>query len=267
MNGPSGQLANILDDKPTFISSTDAADLRWYFSVGRRQLEGKSNFGAMLDRLEQFGTHTRPCLKCGGQRATFDDEGNMTEPERDGSGFVWSSKEWETREMLKRLGLLKGNMADAWQGDLICKRCRGRGVVPGRRSGSGSQWGTMKVRRIQATPSDADTGGDASLARLGYVSRILDRVKQRSARAFALLESFYSPGGESEACLWHFTPAGKTMLRKNSMSLPERQFFANERNRQKEDPNTERAMLFQAADQQAADLRLYMVQMWCEVRG
>jgi hypothetical protein len=250
-----------------FISSTDAADLRWYFSTGRRQIDGCSNFGAMLDRLEQFGIHARPCLKCGGRNATFDDDGNVVETEQDGSGFVWSSDDWQRRKMLKRLGLLDGELAESWNGDLVCRTCRGRGVVPGRRGGSRNQWGTMKVRSSQQTPSDADTGGDGSLARLGYVSRILDRVKKRSARVYALLESFYSPGGESEACLWQFTPAGKTLLRKNNMSLPERQFFANERNRQKEDPNTERALLFQAADRQAADLRMHMIQVWCEVRG
>lgn len=247
------------------ISGTDEADLRWYFSVGRRQLDGKSNFGAMLERLEQFGTHTRPCKKCGGKAATFGDEGEMISPEKNGSGFVWSSDDWERRKTLKRLGLLKGSMADAWNGDLVCEYCKGRGVVKCRRSGS-SGWSAMKVKKVTSAPVDADTGGDASLARLGYISRLLDRVKSVSPRAYAILESFYSPGGESEACLWHLTPAGKTMLRRNDQGLPERQYFANERNRQAENPNTERALIFKAADSQAHLLRSHMAEVWCEVR-
>lgn len=253
---------------PSVISATDEADLRWYFASGRRQIEGRSNFGAMLDRLEHFGIHARPCLKCGGNNAVLDADGNTVTPEKDGSGFVWSTKEWKNREMLRKLGLLKGNIADAWQGDLVCKTCRGRGVVPGKRRGGSSRgWLTMKAKGTPPSATEADTGGDASLARLGYVSRLLDRVKAVSPAAHQLLEAFYSPGGESEACLWHLTPAGKTMLRRNSENLPERQFFANERNRQAENPNTERKLLFQAADHQAADLRVHMVRTWCEVRG
>lgn len=250
---------------PRHIGQTDAADLRWYFSTGRRQIEGSSNFGAMLERLKQFGIHARPCLDCGGQNAVTDAEGNTITPERDGSGFVWSSKEWERREMLKNLGLLTGEVAAAWNGDLVCKTCKGRGVIPGKRKGNRSGWNVMKVNETPSASSDADTGGNASLARLGHVSRLLGKLKRHSELAYVVAEAYYSPGGESEACLWHLTPAGKTMLRRNSLQLPERQFFANERNRQAEDPNTERALLFQAAERQSVELKSIMVQAWLKV--
>lgn len=252
--------------KQTFISAPDAADLRWYFATGRLQFEGKSNFGAMLERLEKFGTQTRPCLKCGGKNPVFDENGDTITPEKNGSGFVWSSEEWDKRKKWARLGILKGEVADAWGGDLVCKNCKGRGIVE-RRQGSTGRGGKMKVKAQSTTFTDADTGGDESLARLGYISRILDQVKARSQKAYIILESFYSPGGESEACLWHLTPSGKTMLRRNDLNLPERQFFANERNRQAENPNTERAMAFKAAEHQAKELHVFAVEVWCEVRA
>lgn len=260
-------MSALVKSGPSAISGTDEADLRWYFSVGRRQIEGRSNFGAMLDRLQHFGSSSKPCRACGGKKATLDKDGNVLTPERVGSGFVWSSEDWARRKMLQKLGLLTGAMADAWKGDLVCSRCKGRGVISGRRGGgSRNSWLTMKVKSPQSSQSDTDTGGDASLARLGYVSRLIDRVRSRCSRATAILEAYYSPGGGSEACLWHLTPAGKTMLRRNNLGLPERQFFANERNRQVEDHNTERELLFRAADQQAAELRTYMLEVWCEVR-
>lgn len=251
---------------PSHITSTDAADLRWYFSTGRRKIEGSSNFGAMLDRMQHYGVHAKPCVKCGGKRAVVDDDGKTISPEVVGSGFVWTSKQWRERENLQRLGLLTDAVRDAWNGDLTCPACKGRGVVAGRRGGTKGE--TMSIKKGgHSTQPDADTGGDGSLARLGYVSRLLDRLKSRSMSAFRVIEAFYSPDGGSEACLWHLTAAGKTMLRGNGAGIPERQFFENERNRQAEDPNTQRRLLFQAADQQATALRIEAIGVWCEVRG
>lgn len=259
-----GQTTNNLDEllaRP-HISTTDEADLRWYFSVGRRQIEGSSNFGAMLDRMEHYGTHTKPCLKCGGRRAVV--VNGVTEvSEQAGSGFVWSSQEGKTRQLLKSLGLFD----EEWKGDLVCPQCHGWGLVPNKRRSKCERAETMAVNETRSAVSDDCAGGNASMARLGHISRLIGNVRSESPRAAAVLEAFYSPGGESEACLWHFTPAGKTMLRKNNMELPERQFFENERNRQKDSPNKERELLFRAADSQAAEMRRFMVEVWAKVRG
>jgi hypothetical protein len=246
-------------DAPRYINPTDAADLKWYFATGRAQIDGKSNFGAMLERLSMFGQHARPCKACGGQDGTWDDDGNTVIPESSGSGFVWSSEESKMKKALEDLGLIEPVKLS---GDLTCPRCKGRGwvVAAKRRSGRGPM---MKVKAQH--DCSGESGGNESLARLGHISRLFSLVKKASYRASEALESYYSPGGESEACLWHLTPAGKTMLKQNGHNLPERQFFENERNRQAENPNTERQLLFRAADSQAAELHAYMVELWTEI--
>lgn len=246
---------------PAYITETDASDLRWYFSDGMQMLTGKSNFGAMLDRMELYGIRTSPCLHCGGQLGETDKDGNTITPEKVGSGFVWDTEEGKIREMLRLLDL----PVESLQGDLICPKCRGLGFVwPKRQELSDGEM--MKLHETHGAPADT-SGGSGSLARLGHVSRLISAVKRRSPRLFQVLEAFYAPDGGSEACLWHLTAAGKTLLRRNSQNLPQRQFFENERDRQRAHSDRETGLLFRAAEDQSKELRRQATALWCEVAG
>src|SRR5690606_41194064 len=67
-----------------------------------------------------------------------------------------------------------------------------------------------------------ETGGSASMARLGMVSRWINRVREMSPIAASASELYFDTSGGSAGCLWGLTPAGRKMLGVNGHKLLER---------------------------------------------
>jgi hypothetical protein len=235
-----------------YLRPSDISDLRWYFGAGGSDQFRASTMGAMLYLAELYAFRTETCGTC------------------DGCGFVASSK--ERRAITEYQAMLLGLIGEAATlslpplADQQCHRCLGMGYTV--RRGTSSRSTQVTVRE---TGSSIPTGGadcmpvDANIARLGLVSSRLSKLPQLAAMA---LEAYYSPGGESLLALWELTPAGKTMLRGNGMSLPARQFFANRRAEQEMDFRGDRAAQFSEADTQSEELLRATCRAWNEaIRG
>lgn len=235
------------------IRAPHQEDLRWYFSTGIRQFEQGSSFGAQIERLCLYGEHARPCKDCGGDPKT----------NRPGSGFILDSKEWREKRALawlldKRLAI---------PGDITCQSCKGKGWISGARRRNRGPLTAKPTHSSVRGNGVPETGGSASMARLGMVSRWINRVREMSPIAASALELYFDPSGGSAGCLWGLTPAGRKMLGENGHKLPERQFFENLRDAHYRNPTDKRRRQFEAADRQARELLEHMHEVWCRAVG
>lgn len=228
----------------------------WYFRIGGIGAFSSSRTGALLARAELFSIIARPCERCGGDQVKW----------TGGSGFESSKKQKNpvlfkslTGRQKEQLALIEGAMPDlpAAVGDRLCGGCYGRGWALSQKVSHSR--GELTARpmgsSVKAGGGQSVMAEDASLAKLGSVSKLLDRAQEIRPGAYGDLEAFHSPGSYKGTwtALWHRTPAGKTMLHANGATLHHLLFFANERSDQESKPNDKRAAQFKAADEQSSE--------------
>jgi len=247
------------------IRASDAEELRRYFRQGGLSVFNGSPTAALMARLSMFGHTARPCESCGG------------DPSRwvGGSGFVASKTKprevsARSRALLAALDIFvpdDGLLPPAE--DTVCRPCEGRGwALP--------RFKTHSRAPLTARPTGSSKKGgggsaidvnEADMALMGRVSGRLDKVRQAQGNlpAAATLESYYGPDGGTLGSLWHLTPSGKSMMRKNPNKLPPQQLWQNLRAEQSEKPTDGRAAQFKAADEQAEALYRATCTIWNEV--
>jgi ribosomal protein L40E len=252
------------------IQPDDAADLRAFFGAGGATgaFLG-SSFGAQLDRVERYAFRAKPCRRCGGDPTLW----------TGGSGFVASTRKARiaNQQQVEYLALIGIEVAKSGllppPGDTECRKCHGRGwVVPTRPSRSANK-AALTARPTGSSkhgvgPSSSVSGTDIAL--IGRIGRFVDELGGLSRRSVEELASWFGTprdeGGMSIRALWHLTPAGKTMLRRNNLDLPPALFFENERSAQAEKPDANRKQSFQAADAQAQEQWRATCRLWNHVR-
>jgi hypothetical protein len=241
------------------IDVEDARALRTFFRHSGMGVFTRSTMGPMLDRAEMFGRRAIPCRKCGGDRT------------RNVGGTGWALRkrprvklataiEIAIARWTKRGGVYRHELF----ADEPCRKCGGSGwVAAGRKR--------VKDRDITARPMGSsmdDAGGvgvsDIGLLQLASTSKRLDLVTRASPGSFDALEAWFGPDVEGLTGLWDMTPAGRTLLRRNSTGLDPVRFFENQRLDQEQHRDAGRAATFDAADEQAQAIltRAFRIYNW-----
>lgn len=247
------------------IRASDAEELRRYFRQGGLGVFNGSPTASLMARLSMFAHTARPCLACGGDEKRWSG----------GSGFVSSTSKPrevspQSRALLAALDIFvpdDGLLPPAE--DTVCRPCEGRGwALP--------KFKTHSRGMITARPTGSSKKGgggsavdvnETDMALMGRVSGRLDKVRQVQGDmpATATLEAWYGADGGTLGSIWHLTPSGKSMQRKNPNRLPPQQLWQNLRNEQAEKPTDGRAAQFKAADEQAEQLYRATCMLWNEV--
>jgi hypothetical protein len=246
------------------ISSDDAVDLRWYYSVHGAAVLDHSSFAAQLQRAELYKRRATPCQRCGGDL------------KRDipGCGFVQDGPSMEPSQRQKELAALLEIYVDKIPPapDRVCPECGGTG------------WSLRLERsnrhgRLTARPTGSSVRGgsggvqvsDANVHRLGVLTRRLRRLEAVAPMAVLVIERFYGPsraeGGGALVALWELTASGKSMLRGNRLKLDATRYFANLRAEAQQKPSSRRLAQFREADRQAAELLRNAGKAWNLVCG
>jgi hypothetical protein len=240
-----------LESVSPVISARDARDLRWFFGTGGLDVFASSTFGAQLERAALFYSGGAKCRRCRG------------------TGFVpQNARRWrKTTQLERELQRFVGQKARYLErpfADRVCAVCDGTGWRARRRRASARAALTARPRfagnggaggsKPLGVSGAAVDVGDINLERLGRVEGRLARVRVHSAISVEVLGSYYAPEGAQRFSIWHLTPAGKTLGRKNPQGLALSVLFANEvaADREKSDPR--RRALIDTAGVQAAQL-------------
>lgn len=236
-------------DRPT-LSHGDEDDLRMYFAHGADFFAAPSTFGRELEQAELFSVQLRPCKRCGGSDAYW--EGDELVPERGGTGFITSSREWRALQLMQSIAAEGGKHIDL-PGDVTCPRCRGRGWVS--RPLSRAVTPTVNLTGSSVVGSNVEPGGDlGKLERFGRIDRWLFRLARRSRRLWQVCAGYYAPEG-SLAALWVLTETGEAMYEgRINRALNEAEFFHVERDLQVTQPRADRATAFAQCDKEARNL-------------
>lgn len=238
------------------IDSPGAADLRWYFKVGGMAIFDRSTMSRMLERAELMFTHARACRKCGG------------DPKRSIGGCGWmpaksskrrrpSAAERELMRWARDRRIFLPPRADT-----PCTKCKGFGWVEG---GRRKRNGPLTARPMGSSVAQTVgiNVGDVGMQRLAIVSKRLARIARMWSLAEEILCAWYGPeDGNRLVSLWPFAPAGKTLLRRNHLDLDPMRFFENERADAQSKHDVQRLALFEAADEQASELRAAACRLW-----
>ncbi len=260
------------DSPPRPIERHEIEQIEWYFEKGIGRLERHANSVDLMEAASFYALAARPCRACGGKWQRIAADGTVLQEEQGGTGFITSAKEW--REKVKLARLLDCDLD--LPGDAECKKCDGRGWVKGggmrrRRTPPEDRYQWIDGRiTVNFTGSSVhgngapDTGGDDNLRKLGRLDRLMAQLRRRDPEDYSVLDDRYSPAGKEMklTALWHRTPAGKTMLRGNSMGLSPRQYFENLSQRQQKRPEANRKLQFDAADRQSEALLLKAQRAW-----
>jgi hypothetical protein len=240
------------------ISSDDAVDLRWYFSVHGAAVLDHSSIGAQLQRAELYYRCATPCTRCGG------------DIERDvpGCGFVAEQSTRTPSQRQRDIAALLDIYAEEIPPapDRPCPECGCTG------------WSLRITRSNAHRPLTARPTGssvqerlgvqvsDANVHRLGITTRRLQRAADLAPMAVDVLQLFYGPsradGGGGMLALWELTGPGRSMLRGNSLGLDPARYFANLRAEQEQKRNPNRARQFREADKQAGELLTMAIKVW-----
>lgn len=250
-------------DASAHVPAADARELRWYFRTGGTDVYTVSPFEAQMERMRLFARPKR-CPKCRGE------------------GFVpLSTKRWvKTTEAERAMHAFLGKVPRylvnprargvSLNASGECRRCGGIGwIEAGRRAGKHAPL-TVRTRCVRGSDrwgsvplsSGGVTVGDAEVVRLVRVERRLTAVRAQDGLLFRALAAYHEPTGGKLRALWELVAAGKTLLRRNALSLPSLEFFAAEVTLQAQQPEGQRGGLLDAADVQAAQLLERAARAW-----
>lgn len=271
------------------IDEADARELRWYF--GNPPIAGvfsESSFGAQLERAELFGLGGRPCTKCGGDRKSHKTgTGWATKSGKPYAAELKAFRKSEAKRLdfkgrgirvcdaaavdgWKRLGInaiSPEQIASELPPRLVrpCPSCELSGWIPGRPRRRGVQTARPTGSSVTVGAREPGTGVDEqALARYGKLSRILEAVRNESALARAALEVFYRRDGGSIVDLAWLTPAGQEFVDRapNPLGLTPETLLQNERDAQRSDPSTDRALVLGRIVRESTELWDHACQTW-----
>lgn len=296
VSGPAKRIAKVLgdlgDDEPSGIhelpevsstlDSQDTADLRWFFRTGGLGVFSGSTFGAQLERAALYARRIKRCSRC---RGTGFQEGNDEKAERRMRKTTPEERAWMASKRRKiREAVPLG-------GDSQCRKCLGMGWLPMHRR----QKPKASTPDITARPTGSSKRGkveqsvtiaDGDIARLGRVTARLERLAGVSPVHVSVLEAYHGPDFTPAAderrrpseeppsfgglfCVWRFTPAGKTLIRRGGSIATTGEYglaiLANELEAQRSRPDPNRRALLDACQQQAAELYAAACRVWNQV--
>jgi hypothetical protein len=231
-----------------FIDRDSADQLRDYFRLGGLARFDKSPMANMLANAEMFSAYLSPCIYCGGKR-------HKDDPSLDtgGTGFVGDTTKW-TPAMFKRInGMLSRmgmNGVDVHSG-IDCPVCKCSGwVTTGGRKKSGQEI-TARPTGSSAPGNGNDNGIDVALGTCAFVERILDRADVLFVHTTPVLASCYGTQNYGPIGVWHMTPAGKTLLKRNGKDKDPVIFFIELRTEEDGKRTKILSEQLKAADEQA----------------
>lgn len=205
-----------------FIDTDSASQLKDYFRYGGLASFERSPMAQQLEVAEMFSTTLAPCLYCGGKR--FPDDQSKDEG---GTGFIGDTSKW-TPQMFKRIfGAMRrmGLEQTELHTGIDCPVCKNHGwVITGRKKSSGHEI----TARPTGSSKDRDDGHndiDVKLGTCAFVERILDKADVLFSLTTPVLASCFGPKNYGSIGVWHMTPSGKTLLRRNSKNKDEVVFF------------------------------------------
>jgi hypothetical protein len=229
-----------------FIDRDSADQLRDYFRLGGLARFEKSPMANMLANAEMFSANVGPCIYCGGVR-------NAENPgsEVGGSGFLGDTSKW-TPAMIKRV---RGAANATGKQDFLaapgepCPVCNGRGwVTRGRK-----QHGEITARPSLTASHGAEHSSDidVEIGTCALCERILDKADVLFPLATSVLASCFGSQKYGTLGVWHLTPSGKTLLRRNERDKDPVLFFAGLRADNQEKKNKTMTAQLEAAEAQA----------------
>lgn len=238
-----GDASEAIEEVSDVLDDFDAQDLKWYFRVGGLAMFSSSTMGPMLERASLFGAHARGCRACGG------------DPKRDIGGTGWTigkrpraSVPTATEIAIARWG--KGIYRQQLFADEPCRKCSGTGWRPAGRRVVPRALQTARPMGSSVKKAGGPSATVKHLEVLAIVGRRLDQIGTDDAATFL---AYFDEEGGSILAVWALTPAGKTLLRRNSTDLDPVRFFENQRLDQETHRDSGRQALFDAADEQAGD--------------
>ena len=247
-----------LDGYSDVISSDDAEDLKRHFKLGGLDSFARSTAGGMLERAEMFSCGTKPCVRCGGHVSMRD--GDI---EYGGCGFIPSQEKTKQAASRKQAEMMKLMDIDVstipLAADEVCPDCNCKGWVAAGKRPQGPLTARPTKSSVNAEPSCYMA--DVNLQTMAICSRRLTLADALFSLASIVITCYLEPGG-CVGLLWHLTPAGKTMLRKNKNETTPQMFFASMRVAQDLNRDKNVAAQFLAADEQAAQLLAVASQAW-----
>lgn len=217
--------AEHLENFDPVICSDDAEQLRVYFRANGMSTFTKSPLGGMLDNAAMFSPNYEPCVYCGG--VVGDGE---TIEDVSGSGFVVNPEGWTAIQKRKYRGRLAsdgfGVLAEHVKPGDDCLMCGTRGwIQTSRKPGKQVTAQPRKDAGInRETSSRCDV--DVLLGTCIMVESVLDRADVLFPMASKVLAALYSVKYCSSLNAWHFTPAGRGMLRGNVRDQTPESYFA-----------------------------------------
>lgn len=205
-----------------FLDLDSADQLRDYFRFGGLARFQQSPMAGQLAMAEMFSANLAPCIYCGGKRCDKDPA-----QEHGGTGFIGDTSSW-TPQMHKRINgevRRRGLDADAITSGMDCPVCRCSGwVVVGNKKRSGEEI-TAKPTGSSKDRDDGGTNNDVILGTCAIVEKILDKADVLFEMTTTVLASCFGPQNYGPISTWHLTPAGKTLLKRNSKDKNETLFF------------------------------------------
>lgn len=256
---PSNWLGDVehLDSFDATIDRDSASQLRDYFRLGGLARFERSPMGDMLSNADTFSANVAPCLYCGGVRDK-ENPGN----DRGGIGFLGDTSTWTDKmhARIRKAAAALGDMELKVESGCTCPVCRGKGWVTTGRIASGE----ITARPSLTASHGAERGGntDVEIGTCAKVEAILDKADVLFQLTTSVLCCKFMDGALGSIAVWHLTPSGKTLLRRNAKDTEFVLFFMQLRGANSEQKNKTMAKQLTAADQQAKLLIEYAGKAW-----
>lgn len=210
-----------------FIDHDSVTQLKDYFRLGGLARFEKSPLATQLYRAEMYASNIAPCLYCGGTRHSEDPSLDVG-----GAGFIMMLSSL-TPTMLSRVKREIGREAASTiqlTDGVDCPVCNKTGWVVTSRRKSGGEQLTAKPNGMASPGMTHDSDIDVALGTCAFVARIIDKADVLFPMTTTVLASCFGPVNYGSIGVWHLTPAGKTLLRRNSTYKDEVLFFVGLKN-------------------------------------
>lgn len=231
-----------------FIEHDSVTQLRDYFRLGGMDKFDRSPLFNQLYQAEMFSSNIAPCVYCGGIR-------NDEDPGLDvgGLGFIMDLTAL-TPKMLARVKREIGRESASGlkiTDGIDCPVCNHTGwVVTTGRKRAGEQI-TARPSKTASAGATHNNNVDVQWGTCALVDRILDKADTLFPMATQILASCFGPINYGTMGVWHITPSGKTLLRRNTEGKDELLFFVSLKAEDEAKQNKALSAQLKAADDQA----------------